>query len=555
MMDGEFTPSISGPPSAVSPPLSEAHNHSGYCGLEVSRAPPHTIVGVDSALDVNGVRQGAKGYANPDITPGDRIVRVDGRAAEDASTNELQSMLKGSLHSVVELELAHPTTGAHYTVYLSRHTVDAPASAQALPEFILHSEKEPEPEKAYLGLQVTDRLPHAITAVDDVVDENFVRQGDPGYANPTIHVGDLILQVDGRSCTHVTVDDMHEMLRGSMNTPVDVTLARSHDHSQTYTVRVMRHRYHSVDALEEGPVGNSGRQSPYNGSIGHPGDADETLVGVGILMQQDPHDGALYVKSCVRGGSAQRSGQIAEGDRIMSVDGQTCAGTKVAQAREMIVGIQGTVVRIALRNAQGHDFDVSLTRGTADYLDQITPVTIPGSSRAEALLRSANQTLQRLQPPIDESTLIREEFRENERLRQRNTELEMEVANLQSVVARLQQQVDFERGSAKSVSHEVELIQKKYSDQIRDLHSMLNESEKARRDAEMKVSDNQKRETSVHEAIERAKEQADQREKFYGDICTKLEEERNHLEALLVQEKEARIRSGGIELGSSLSSS
>jgi hypothetical protein len=67
--------------------------------------------------------------------------------------------------------------------------------------------------------------------------------------------------------------------------------------------------------------------------------------------------------------------------------------------------------------------------------------------------------------------------------------------------------------AAKSVSHEVELIQKKYSDQIRDLHNMLNESEKARRDSEIQLTNYQKRESTVHQAIDKAKEQADQREK------------------------------------------
>jgi hypothetical protein len=49
---------------------------------------------------------------------------------------------------------------------------------------------------------------------------------------------------------------------------------------------------------------SGGRNSPYSGSLGHVGDNDEDMVGVGILMQQDPKDGALYVKSCVRGGAA-----------------------------------------------------------------------------------------------------------------------------------------------------------------------------------------------------------------------------------------------------------
>lgn len=42
---------------------------------------------------------------------------------------------------------------------------------------------------------------------------------------------------------------------------------------------------------------------------------------------------------------------------------------------------------------------------------------------------------------------------------------------------------------------------------------MLNESEKGRRDAEIQLANYQKRESAVHQAIDKAKEQADQREK------------------------------------------
>jgi hypothetical protein len=260
ILNEEFTPSVSGPPSAVSPQGAVAAPRSGYCGLEVTKAPPHTIVGVDEALDVNGVQQGAPGYANQAITPGDRIISVDGRPAEYVSVHELHGMLGGAINSIVKLALAHPITGAQYTVFLRRHAMHDHAgfsAATGLPEFIVHSEKEPE--RAYIGLQITDRLPHAITGVDDLMDEHLVRQGEPDYANPTVHVGDLVLQVDGKPSTHVTVEEMHEMLRGQINTPVEVTLARAHHPSEKYTIRVMRHRFHQVDSFDE----NSGRQSPY----------------------------------------------------------------------------------------------------------------------------------------------------------------------------------------------------------------------------------------------------------------------------------------------------
>jgi len=454
----DFAPSVSGLPSAA------LTAKGSFCGLEVTKEPPNSVILVDDVLDVNGMRQGEPGYSNPEITPGDRILTIDGRAAEHVSTNELHSFLRGSLHSVVEIGLAHPVTSETYTVHLSRHATAVPSN---------------------FGVPTTSQ---EMKRPDTVLGRYALHDHAPSQSQRTTPRPDTAL---GRYA------------------PDDHAAARS-----------------------------------YAGSVGNP-DHDEALVGVGILMQQDPQDGALYVKSCVRGGAAARSGKFFEGDRIIVVDGHSCAEASVAQAREMIVGIEGTVVRIVLQNPIGDQYEVSLTRGTAEYLDRTSD---PGPSRTQALLNSANMTLEKLNPqrsaPLSElSASNRGEHREKEKLRLRNTELEMEVANLQTVVARLQQQVDFERGSAKSVSHEVELIQKKYSDQIRDLHSTLNVSEKKRRDAEQQCSNQQHREATVHEAIERAKEQADQREKFYGDLCTKLEEERNHFEALLVSEKEARIRS------------
>jgi hypothetical protein len=53
--------------------------------------------------------------------------------------------------------------------------------------------------------------------------------------------------------------------------------------------------------------------------------------------------------------------------------------------------------------------------------------------------------------------------------------------------------------SAKSVSHEVDLVQQKYVEQIRELQTMLNDSEKARREAELQWQNYRKREAAVHE--------------------------------------------------------
>ena len=45
--------------------------------------------------------------------------------------------------------------------------------------------------------QVTTELPRSVTSIDDLVDPNMVKQGEPGYSNPAIFVGDILLTVDG----------------------------------------------------------------------------------------------------------------------------------------------------------------------------------------------------------------------------------------------------------------------------------------------------------------------------------------------------------------------
>ena len=65
------------------------------------------------------------------------------------------------------------------------------------------------PNVCFAGLEVTKQLPHAVVVIDDLVDKRFVKQGDPGYSNPIVHVGDRILSVDGRPAEHVSVPELH----------------------------------------------------------------------------------------------------------------------------------------------------------------------------------------------------------------------------------------------------------------------------------------------------------------------------------------------------------
>jgi hypothetical protein len=104
----------------------------------------------------------------------------------------------------------------------------------------------------------------------------------------------------------------------------------------------------------------------------HTGQEAHAVVqaGVGIFFQQDV-GGFVVVKTIVKGGSAERDGTVFVGDRILSVDDRSVAGESLPVLRSLILGPQGSVVKMKFArqgsNGSAQDFSVSLVRGTSEY--------------------------------------------------------------------------------------------------------------------------------------------------------------------------------------------
>lgn len=49
----------------------------------------------------------------------------------------------------------------------------------------------------YVGMEVTTRYPFTVVPVDDLMDEQYVLQGQPGYANEIVMPVDKLCSVDG----------------------------------------------------------------------------------------------------------------------------------------------------------------------------------------------------------------------------------------------------------------------------------------------------------------------------------------------------------------------
>jgi uncharacterized coiled-coil protein SlyX len=118
--------------------------------------------------------------------------------------------------------------------------------------------------QGYIGLRLSPDPPHAVVEVDHLTDEKGVVQGLPGYANKPVQRGDILLSVDGKDTTGLSLDGIHGLLKGDLLTTVQLSLGRGED---CVCVKVMRHRFHEFEA---------------ESSLGFPGQMRNELEGLRI---------------------------------------------------------------------------------------------------------------------------------------------------------------------------------------------------------------------------------------------------------------------------------
>ena len=78
----------------------------------------------------------------------------------------------------------------------------------------------------------------------DLIDTHMVRHDAPGYANPQVSPGDRILEIDGRSAEHLTMEALHDMLSGELHSSVKILLKGPT--GLVYEIVVLRHHFHAL---------------------------------------------------------------------------------------------------------------------------------------------------------------------------------------------------------------------------------------------------------------------------------------------------------------------
>mmetsp|Transcript_76448 Transcript_76448/g.124275 ORF Transcript_76448/g.124275 Transcript_76448/m.124275 type:complete len:170 (+) Transcript_76448:87-596(+) len=135
---------------------------------------------------------------------------------------------------------------------------------------------------------------------------------------------------------------------------------------------------------DDGKKANNAAQR--NDLHSHPGTQPANLhtgkpVGVGIVFQPDS-TGALHVKSLAVSGPAEKCGLVNVGDVLHEIDGHLVYRKPVAQLAPLILGQEGTVVRLGLQRGNlQHLVFVELRRGWSMTPQQSQPQQSPAAAK------------------------------------------------------------------------------------------------------------------------------------------------------------------------------
>eukprot|EP00295_Goniomonas_pacifica_P020177 CAMPEP_0175847942 /NCGR_PEP_ID=MMETSP0107_2-20121207/23637_1 /TAXON_ID=195067 ORGANISM="Goniomonas pacifica, Strain CCMP1869" /NCGR_SAMPLE_ID=MMETSP0107_2 /ASSEMBLY_ACC=CAM_ASM_000203 /LENGTH=367 /DNA_ID=CAMNT_0017162821 /DNA_START=7 /DNA_END=1110 /DNA_ORIENTATION=- len=233
-------------------------------------------------------------------------------------------------------------------------------------------------------------------------------------------------------------------------------------------------------------------------------------AGVGIFFQQES-DGRVYVKTIVSGGSAERDKTIRIGDVIVKVDDREVVGEALPVLRSLILGAQGTFVKLTFGRAVGDSiqyYDVRLMRGTAEYF-----AALDASYRRQGEL----DTL-RIQ--------LREALASGA---QEHEELE-----------RVKKLLQMERETAHRREQEYDTMQREQSENLLQHTELLRRAEQGRREVELQLMPVAQREQDLTEELNRQREKDMLRKEYIEELKKRHDDEKARLAALVGKEQRAR---------------
>jgi hypothetical protein len=280
-------------------------------------------------------------------------------------------------------------------------------------------------------------------------------------------------------------------------------------------------------------------------------------AGVGIFFQQDV-GGFVVVKTIVKGGSAERDGTVQIGDRILSVDDRSVAGESLPVLRSLILGPQGSVVKMKFArlgsNGATHDFSVSLIRGTSEYFSEKDSLSrqqrslLPPVKQSQVVLgssgnqQSAYQQVTTSDPRQSTSRsgpIVRDDD-DVDALRLRLRQIASAAATHKEESERIKRILLTERNETALKEKEKEEAALAHEAERFRLQEALRKADIARRELDSQTIPLEQRVQDMKEEYARGSEKEHLRQEYIDELRGRFEEEIRLLEQQLISQQNAR---------------
>ena len=237
-------------------------------------------------------------------------------------------MLRGPMHSIIEIELAKGSFPHNkYKIRVVRHHfLEFAAFGEAAMQNVVHTatmklshsvkEMDAKGAQGAARLNISKESPIVVNDSIDLVDVNGVKQGMDGYLNEIVPQGDFLLAVDGYDVQSLPIGEACKLLMGDDHSVVEITLRGRHTGNE-YSIKVLRQSLQDWD---------DDRMTQYAESC-YAGLEVTTLPPHRVLKVRDLVD-EFGVKQGVQG---YGNPVVIAGDRILSIGGEPAEHVSMPQ--------------------------------------------------------------------------------------------------------------------------------------------------------------------------------------------------------------------------------
>ena len=92
-----------------------------FIGITLASERPYRVISAEDLVDEVHLKQGQRGYSNPEVQQGDELLHIDGYNVHELEPSELHKILKGPLGSVAVMIFHADLSGKQFVVRAVRH--------------------------------------------------------------------------------------------------------------------------------------------------------------------------------------------------------------------------------------------------------------------------------------------------------------------------------------------------------------------------------------------------------------------------------------------------